>query len=109
MIEEKRKWEEKTRKFFLIKSSPEQDNPEYIDINSIQKLREDRFKEWEVKYPKHLVEMAKVFADEWILSMARAFAPEEEIQKAIIKARYPLSLDAAEKWLVRMAGAIRKG
>jgi len=69
--------------------------------SDIERMRVEKVREWRARgYPEHLIDMALRLSQEWVISMAKAFAPTmTEVQSAIIKATFPKALQVGQKWL----------
>lgn len=78
---------------------------EYYHIDSeIESMKEAKRREWQAKgYPESLIEKGFRLADDWVISMARAFLPKKpELQKELIRASYEKALAVADRWLKAM-------
>lgn len=77
--------------------------------SSLEAMKERYKAEWRKKgYSESLIRMAEDLCDEWISSMARAFAPDmPEVQRAIVKANYDKALATANRWITRLGEAAK--
>lgn len=86
-----------------IKESPPQVTRLAVD-KVLESKREAKKREWAARgYSPFLIEKGLLLADEWVASLAEAWAPGmPEIQKIIVEKNYDRALDVADRWLKAM-------
>ncbi|MFQ6077435.1 MAG: hypothetical protein ACE5Z5_15120 [Candidatus Bathyarchaeia archaeon] len=80
------------------------------EVDSSLEAMKERYKaEWRRKgYSESLIRMAEGLADDWVRSMAAAFAPGMPgVQRAIAKASYGKALTTADHWIAKIGEAAK--
>jgi hypothetical protein len=76
----------------------------------LDRMKEEKKREWLAKYPPGLVDMAIKLAEEWTISMTQTFAAYRDVwdrippeaQRSIVKANFEKGLSVGERWLKAM-------
>ena len=97
------------RKLISSSLSPEVTRLE-VD-SALKEMKEAKKRDWRARgYSENLIGMAEDLSDEWITSMARAWATDmPEVQRAIVRANYGKALDVADRWIRKIGEAVKKG